>query len=109
VGYARRGTVTSLIQFARTMGGATGVAALGSLLNASLGPRAAEASVLLDPVARRTVDAATLAPVRAGLADGLHAVFVAMIAIAFVALVLSRRLPQEMPEEAAREAGAAAG
>lgn len=109
VGYAQRGTVTSLVQFARSLGGATGVAALGSLFNTTLGPRAADASALLDPVARRTLDAAAVAPVREGLADGLHAVYVAMVAVALVGVVLSRRLPKEMPAEAAREHAAAAG
>jgi EmrB/QacA subfamily drug resistance transporter len=109
VGYARRGTVTSLIQFARTLGGAAGVAALGSLFTATLGPRAAEASVLFDPVARRGFDPSVAAPLRDGLAAGLHAVFVAMVAVALVGVVLSRRLPQEMPEEAAREGVVAAG
>lgn len=107
VGYAQRGAVTSLVQFSRTLGGATGVAALGSIFTATLGSRAADASVLLDPVARRSLDVATVAPVRGGLADGLHAVYVAMLAVAIVGLVLSRRLPKEMPEEAAREIAAA--
>jgi EmrB/QacA subfamily drug resistance transporter len=109
VGYARRATVTSLIQFARSLGGATGVAALGSLFTATLGAHAGQAAALLDPIARRDIDPAALAPVRAGLADGLHAVYVAMLVVAIASVALARRLPSEMPEEARRETVAAAG
>jgi EmrB/QacA subfamily drug resistance transporter len=97
VGYAQRGVVTSLIQFSRTLGGAAGVAALGTLLNARLGPFAQEASVLLDP--GPGADAAASEPMRLALADGLHWVYLGMIAVAAVAIVLARRLPAEMPEE----------
>jgi hypothetical protein len=109
VGYAQRGAVTSLAQFARTLGGATGVAAFGSLLVASLGARAADASVLLDPIGRRSADPAALEAIRVGLSGGLHAIYVAMIAVGIALVVLARRLPDEMPEEAARGAAAAAG
>ena len=107
VGYAQRGAVTSLIQFARTLGGAAGVAALGSVLNTRLGPFAQEASLLLDP--RPGADLATGAPMRAALADGLHWVYVGMLVVAVVAIALARRLPAEMPEEAQRTEIAAAG
>lgn len=97
VGYAKRGAITSLMQFARTLGGAAGVAALGSLLNARLGPFAQEASVLLDP--RPGTDVAASAPMRAALYDGLHWVYVGTLAIAVLGIWLARRLPEEMPEE----------
>jgi EmrB/QacA subfamily drug resistance transporter len=102
VGYRQRGAATSLVQFARSLGGAAGVAALGSLFTATLGASAAQASVLLDPVTRRAVDAASLGPIRADLAGALHAVYVAMVAIAVAGAVLARRLPREMPAEAER-------
>lgn len=108
VGYRQRGAVTSLVQFSRMLGGATGVAALGSILTAGLGAQAAAASVLLDPVARRTADPGAIAPVRDSLAGGLHSVYLAMVVIAVAALVLSRRLPREMPAEAPQGTVAAA-
>ncbi len=101
VGYAKRGAMTSLMQFARTLGGAAGVAALGSLLNARLGPFAQDASVLLDP--RPGADVAATGPMRAALADGLHWVYVGMLAIAVAGIWLARRLPEEMPEEVEHE------
>jgi MFS family permease len=106
VGYRQRGAATSLVQFARSLGGAAGVAALGSLLTTSLGSSAAQASVLLDPVARRSLDPATVAPLRSGLADGLHAVYVAMVAIAIASTLLARRLPRDLPAEAETRATA---
>lgn len=109
VGYRQRGTVTSLTQFARTLGGATGVAAFGSLLTAELGPRAAQASVLLDPIGRGSADPVALEAIRGGLASGLHAIYVAMLVLAVIVIALARRLPEEMPAEAARDDVAAAG
>ena len=106
VGYRQRGTATSLIQFARSLGGAAGVAALGSIFTASLGGGAAQASALLDPIARRSLDPATVALVRGGLADALHPVYVAMLIVAIAGTVLARRLPREMPAEAERAANA---
>ncbi|MDE3193053.1 MAG: MFS transporter [Chloroflexota bacterium] len=100
VGYAQRATVTSLVQFARSLGGAAGVAGLGSLLTASLGASAGRSAVLLDPVARQDLDPSALQPIRALLASGLHAVFVAMVVVAVAGTLLARRLPNEMPEEA---------
>ena len=104
VGYRQRGAATSLVQFARSLGGAAGVAALGSIFTVSLGGGAAEASVLLDPIARGHVDPATLASVRTDLANSLHAVYVAMVVLALISLILARRLPAELPAEAGREA-----
>lgn len=109
VGYAQRGTVTSLVQFARTLGGATGVAALGSLLTSSLGGLAGPARILLDPIGRASADPAGLAPIRDSLSGGLHAVYAAMAVVAVAGVLLSRRLPKEMPAEVAPDEGAAAG
>ncbi len=109
VGYAQRGTVTSLIQFCRSLGGATGVAALGSLLTGALGERAPAAAALLDPIGRASADPAVIAPMRDALAGGLHAVYVAMVAVAVAGVVLSRRLPREMPAEASTTPLPAAG
>ncbi len=108
VGYAQRATVTSLVQFARSLGGATGVAALGSLFTGILGASTGSASVLLDPIGRQAIDPAQLDPIRGVLAAGLHAVYVALVAVAVVATLLARRLPRDMPAEASRQPLAAA-
>lgn len=108
VGYAKRGAVTSLTQFGRTLGGATGVAAFGSLLTAALGERADDARVLLDPVGRSGAELARVEPIRDSLALGLHSIYVAMAAVSVAVFLLSRRLPKEMPEEVKSESVAAA-
>ena len=106
VGYRQRASVTSLVQFARNLGGAAGVAALGSLFTTSLGGGAARAAELLDPVARRSLDVASSADTRELFAGALHPVYIAMVALAVAATILATRLPREMPAEAEREATA---
>jgi EmrB/QacA subfamily drug resistance transporter len=105
VGYAQRGVVTSLVQFCRTLGGAAGVAALGSLLNSRLGPFVQDASVLLAP--GPGTDVAASEPMRLALADGLHWVYVGLIGVSLVAIVLAQRMPREMPEEVTTQPAAA--
>lgn len=87
VGYRRRGVVTSLVSFTRTLGGAIGVGALGATMNAVVGPRAAEIERVLDPNAAAASDA------RALLASGIHAVFVALVALGLVGVLLALRFP----------------
>ena len=91
VAYQRRGIVTSLANFGRSLGGAVGVAALGATLNAVIGPRATEIEALLDPRAQSAGAAASDA--RALMSGGIHSVFAALLVIALVAVVLAFRLP----------------
>ena len=92
VAYRRRGIVTSLANFSRSLGGAVGVASLGAALNAVVGPRAAELQAILDPRAHASLDAAGR-EARDVLASGLHIVFVAVVGIAIVSIVIATRLP----------------
>ena len=92
VGYRRRGIVTSLFNFSRSLGGAVGVASLGAMLNAVVAPHAEELRPLLDPQKHQALGALGDEP-RALLAGGLHTVFVALIAVCAVAVVLALRLP----------------
>ena len=103
VGYRQRGAATSLVQFARTLGGTVGLAALGSIFTATLGGHAAQASALLDPIARRDLDQAAIESVRGGLTASLHAVFLLIVVVALLGTVLARRLPREMPSDAERK------
>jgi MFS family permease len=85
---ARRGIATSLVNFLRSMGGAVGVAALGAILTASLGPLAAEANTLLDPIGRRDIAPTDVAALARPLADGLELVFLALLAAGVAALAI---------------------
>jgi predicted MFS family arabinose efflux permease len=91
VAYQRRGIVTSLTNFSRSLGGAVGVATLGAVMNAAIGPRATDVESLLTRGARgpalNTFDTRDL------LASGLHTVFLAIVVVAVVSLILATRLP----------------
>ncbi len=87
VGYRKRGIVTSLFSFTRTLGGALGVGALGATMNAVVGPRAAELQSALDP------HTASAPGARALLADGIHAVFIGLLALGAVGALLAFRIP----------------
>jgi EmrB/QacA subfamily drug resistance transporter len=106
VSYGRRGVVTSLLNFTRSLGGAVGVATLGAVLNAAIGPRAADLAPLLDPRGHGTLSAAG-ADARVLFAGGLHTVFVALLALAAVSVVIALRLPAHDFEARADEVAAA--
>ena len=90
VAYQRRGIVTSLANFSRSLGGAVGVAALGAVMTAAIGPRAADVEALLAPSARA---AGAASEARDLLAGGLHTVFIAIVLFAVAGLLLATRLP----------------
>lgn len=106
VGYRKRGVVTSLVNFTRSLGGAVGVAALGATLNTAIGPRAAELTPLLDPRGHGTLSAAG-EDARLVFAGGLHTVFITLLALAAIAVVIAFRLPAHDFEARADEASAA--
>ena len=92
VGWSRRGVATSLVQFARTIGGSLGVAALGTLLTAQMTSRLDRpdsdlqgANALLDEEVRATLDPATLDQSEAALSAALHQVYLGMLVVALVA------------------------
>lgn len=103
VSYQRRGIVTSLTNFSRSLGGAVGVAALGAVMNAAIGPRAADVEALLAPATRGSASAAA-GVARDLLAGGLHTVFVVIVAISLASLLLATRLPSHDLEARAAEA-----
>ncbi len=89
VAYGERGSATSLTLFFRSVGGAVGVSALGSLLAARLrdqGVGAGELEALLDPAQHLRLTAEALEPLRAHLAVGLEAVFTASLVLSLLAL-----------------------
>ncbi len=105
VGYEQRGVVTALTQFARTMGGALGVGALGALLAARLGESHLSVETvraLLDAHGR---GAATSDPgVFAALGAALEPLFWASAVAAGLAVIVSIAQPED--EAAVRDAPA---
>jgi MFS family permease len=89
VSWNQRGQATGLVQFSRTIGGAVGTGVLGGLLAATVGPTA---SAILDPVARTTISASTLAADRSDLATGLGWIYLILLVAAAVACLLAVRL-----------------
>lgn len=85
---ARRGIATSLVNFLRSMGGAIGVATLGAILTAHLGPLAADANALLDPIGRRDIAPTRIAGLAGPLSEGLELVFVALLVAGVASLVI---------------------
>jgi EmrB/QacA subfamily drug resistance transporter len=108
VAWSSRGIATSLVQFARSLGAAVGVTALGGVLVTAMGPEAAsKAGALLNLGGRADLSAADAAP----LAAGLHAVYVVMLLVAVVGALLASRLPMRLvePETPIVPVGDAAG
>jgi len=95
VAWSSRGIATSLVQFARSLGAAVGVTALGGVLVTAMGPEAASrAGALLNLGGRSELGTAEAAP----LAAGLHAVYVVMFFVALVGAFLASRLPSHLIE-----------
>lgn len=111
------GTVTSMLQFSRSVGGAVGVSVMGVVLSARLAavlrsegidPASVALDRLMDPLGRSAAGAAALdALLRGALVGGVRAVFVlatvaALAALAAVALAPTVGLTQAIPRPAAR-------
>ncbi len=94
-----RGVATSLVPFARTIGGSVGVAALGGILSAGLasrlGPAAASAGGLLSGGAVDVAGAAATAALRAGIASALVPIFVILMGLAVVNVGVTQLYPSD--------------
>lgn len=108
VEYKQRGVATAASMFARSMGGAIGVGALGAVLAATLGAslRPEVVTTLLDPVRRGHIEPSVLGVLAAGLAP----VFWTTAALALVNLVVVAFYPPHsatdpVPPAAAPSAG----
>jgi hypothetical protein len=90
VDWSSRGTATALNQFSRTIGGAAGVALLGLLLSdrarAAASARGVDPASVANPLSSAGHLDAVTAPL---LGDGLHAVFVVLLAISIVTLAIA--------------------
>ena len=111
VPWRRRGIATSSIVFFRTVGGSIGVAVMGALLNASLGPRyeaaveevsagdaglarlLADPNALLQPALREQIPNASYAELASSLAAALLPTFWILFALGLAALGLATFFP----------------
>ena len=98
VGRARRGVVTSVVDFARSMGASIGVAALGAVLFSSMGGRATGVQALLDPSRRAALDPSEAAALATTLDTGVHSVYLLMVAVSVVGALLAHRLPTALSD-----------
>lgn len=107
------GIATSFNQFARSIGGAVGVAVMGTVLTLSLSSRLAEVqrtsglpeaevaniarnpSALIEPVSRAALPQELLKPMEAALGGALHNVFLVGVVFATLALVSGFWLPAQ--------------
>jgi len=108
------GIATSGQLFFRTIGGAIGVAIMGSVMGHRMTSRldgtadpvlaqlAANPDSIVNEAARQALSAEEIAWLRDTLAASLHGVFVTGLVIALLALALSLRFPRGSPEELAR-------
>lgn len=90
VPWSMRGAVTSSTQFARTIGGAVGVALLGAALNARMAAEVsgenAEAieSALLTPATRAGLPADVVGRLSTAMGEGLHTIYAALLVVALL-------------------------
>mgnify|MGYP001203952983 CR=1 FL=1 len=95
VGWGQRGVATALVQFSRTIGGAVGVAVLGTLLTAQLTSRLSgldsslqSANALLDEEVRAGLAPDVLRFLTTALSSSLHVVFMTMLGLAIAAAMI---------------------
>ncbi|HEU5368212.1 MAG TPA: MDR family MFS transporter [Ktedonobacterales bacterium] len=112
VSWSERGVATAFNQFARTIGGAVGVAAMGAVLNTQLMSGLAAAGInlgaipdptqsghtltldaLLRPETRATLPADLLTRLVDPLGASLHILFIMMAALAVLGFIAARLLP----------------
>jgi EmrB/QacA subfamily drug resistance transporter len=118
VGWEGRGAATSIYQFSRNLGGTVAAASLGVVLTSSLASRLAAlpaltlpagtagsgdqlgaASILLDPVRRGTLDAATRLDLQTILSDSISTVLWLLAGIALLALVATWFFPRTRAQD----------
>ena len=122
VGWSERGIATASISFFQNIGGAVGVSVMGAVMNSgmhqgllSLGPTVlgpadgiagvSAASVVLDPVARSSIPAATLEALRVVLASSLRSVYSAIAIASLAGLAMTFLFPRGCAGESEQETG----
>jgi MFS family permease len=101
VSWQHRGSVTSSIQFFRTVGGSMGIGILGAVFNIVTQPKlrsleghGVQAAAFLDQHTRTQVPPQILREAGRIIAGGLHWVFLAMLCVAVLQVVIARLMPR---------------
>lgn len=109
VGWQQRGVVTSMVQFARTIGGAVGIGVAGALFNLLIRPEmerlramGVTPGMLLDSEARKGLSSGTMVEVQQMIAGALIWVFVMMAVVVVAQWFVVLRMPRK---KAAHEVG----
>jgi len=107
VSWQRRGSVTSSIQFFRTVGGSMGIGILGAVFNIVTQPKlrsleghGIQAAALLDQHTRAHIPPQILREAGHIIAGGLHWVFLAMLCVAVLQVLVSRQMPRRKADHA---------
>ena len=99
VGWSRRGVVTGVVEFSRSMGASLGVVALGAVLFSTMSASQADVQTLLDTVRRGELGAERAASIADALAIGLRSVYLVMVAVSVVGALLAHRLPERLRDQ----------
>lgn len=99
------GITTSLNQFARSIGGALGVALLGAMLAAGLSEHSQNPNALVNAEARAQIAPAELAALRGALEGTLRTIFWSSTGVVVLALAVALTLPAGPVGAADAEAG----
>ncbi len=94
--WTERGAATSSTIFMRIFGQSLGTAVFGGILNISLSSRAAGGDIvnrLMDPVLRRTIPAADVAPITDAFARALHHIYLINAVLAVLIFAAALTLP----------------
>lgn len=100
VGWEQRGVVTSSNQFARTIGGAVGVAVAGAIFAAGVAAAAAlgaDSNLLLSPATRAQLPPEQLSVLQGLLAAALRSVYLLCVGLAILATLVACFLPGGRP------------
>jgi MFS family permease len=113
----RLGIATSFSMFARSIGGAIGVASMGAVLASQLSVRLAALNIggegtfdpngMLNPALRASMAPETLTALESALAESLRGVFEIGVVVAVLAFVSALWLPTKLAIGHARSGGAA--
>jgi len=104
VGWSRRGVVTGVVEFSRSMGASLGVVALGTILFSTMSASQTDVQTLLDTVRRGELAPDRAAAIADQLATGLRSVYLVMVGVSVVGALIAHRLPERLADQGGDDA-----